>query len=319
MLVPCLVSGHFKSFLVILDKIIEDIPRHWNLKPARALPGFETVSISLGWKEIPDWWRKGKDDLLANFKAFIDLGAVIAIPAGNRANPSNDGDYEGYETSRSLRLLGVTTLPSLIRVDLWEIQSDGTSGVAATATSNDDVDYRMSLPGNPFRFGNDNSQFQQKVKDFYTVGYKRRVPSAHPRGAYYRPGRYANVVWNEQDGRSSTVCPLSVNPGAIKKRDRSNPLANSELEPADICANYTASSSATSRMSSTAYAVTFASSSTLTTTPSSPSASLACTQYFYYPVDGAINFVCHCNDGISHRPPVRLVHQGHIWTQPRKS
>lgn len=127
MLVPCLVSGHFKSFLVILDKIIEDIPRRWNLKPARALPGFETVSISLGWKEIPDWWRKGKDDLLANFKAFIDLGAVIAIPAGNRANPSNDGDYEGYETSRSLRLLGVTTLPSLIRVGAVDLTGKATA------------------------------------------------------------------------------------------------------------------------------------------------------------------------------------------------
>ncbi len=160
----------------------------------------------------------------------------------------------------------------------------------------------MSLPGNPFGFGNDISQFQQKVKNFYTVGYSRRDASAHPKGAYRRPGQYANVVWNGQDGRQSTICPLLLTPGALKKRDDSTPSADSELEPADICANYTAPASATSR-SSTAHTVTITPSSTLTTTSasssSSPSSSppLACTQYFYFPESGANSFVCQCNDG----------------------
>lgn len=153
----------------------------------------------------------------------------------------------------------------------------------------------MSLPDNPFSFGNDISQYQQKVKDFYTVGYNRRDPSAHPKGAYRRPGQYANVVWNGQDGRQSTICPLTIAPGAIKKRGSPNPLADSELESPDICANYTDSYSVTSR-ALTAHTVTITPSSTLTTASTSSSPPLACTQYFYFPEAGPNSFVCQCND-----------------------
>ncbi len=160
MVIPCLVSGSFKSFLVVLDKIIEDIPRRWNLDPQQALPGRTTVSISLGWKVSEIGGQQGKDDLLAKFQAIIRLGAVIAVAAGNGADPSDGDDYEGYENSRYPALLAVTTLPSLIRVgavdltgrpaafsqdadvytvgvdspcakstnNLWEMHSDGTSG-----------------------------------------------------------------------------------------------------------------------------------------------------------------------------------------------
>ena len=365
MIIPCLVSGDFKSFLVVLDKIIEDIPKRWKLSPPQALPGSLTISISLGWKESAVGGQQGKDDLLAKFKALINLGAVIAVAAGNAADINDGDDYEGYISSRYPALLAGTTLPSLIRVgavdltgapapfsqeadvytvgvdspcannsnNLWEIESDGTSGgehlsnrallfscprqccsafrltssshlrFAATAAFIGEVDYRMSLPGNPFGFGHDISQYQQKVKDFYTVGYNRRDGSAHPQGAYRRPGRYANVVWNGQDGRSSTACPLLLHPGAIKKRDDTDALAESVLEPADICANYSAlaSASATSR-TSTAHAVTITPSSNLTTpsssssSPPSPPPSLACTQVFYSPYDGPNAFLCQCND-----------------------
>ena len=166
---------------------------------------------------------------------------------------------------------------------------------AATAEFIGEVDYRMSLPDNPFSFGNDISQYQQKVKDFYTVGYNRRDPSAHPKGAYRRPGQYANVVWNGQDGRQSTICPLTIAPGAIKKRGSPNPLADSELESPDICANYTDSYSVTSR-ALTAHTVTITPSSTLTTASTSSSPPLACTQYFYFPEAGPNSFVCQCND-----------------------
>ena len=160
MIIPCLVSGDFKSFLVVLDKIIVDIPRRWGLNPRQALPGRTTVSISLGWKESQIGGQQGKDDLLAKFQAIIRLGAVIAVSAGNGADLSDGDGYEGYENSRYPALLAVTTLPSLIRVgavdltgkptafsqdadvytvgvdspcanntnNLWEMQSDGTSG-----------------------------------------------------------------------------------------------------------------------------------------------------------------------------------------------
>lgn len=158
-IIPCLVSGEFKSFLLVLDKIILDIPRRWKLSPPQALPGLTTVSISLGWKE--DWLggQEGKDDLLAKLQALIKLGAVIAVSAGNGANPS-DINYEGFPSSRWPAVLATTTLPSLIRVgavdltgratafsqeadvytlgldapcanrstNLWNMESDGTSG-----------------------------------------------------------------------------------------------------------------------------------------------------------------------------------------------
>ena len=159
MIIPCLVTGSFKSFLVVLDKIILDIPTRWRMQPPQALPGKTTVSISLGWRESEIGGQQGKDDLLAKFKAIINLGAVIAVSAGNGGNPS-DVDYEGFPSSRYPALLAVTTLPSLIRVgavdltgraadfsqeadvytvgvnspcannsnNLWEIESDGTSG-----------------------------------------------------------------------------------------------------------------------------------------------------------------------------------------------
>lgn len=148
----------------------------------------------------------------------------------------------------------------------------------------------MSLPGNPFGFGNDISQYQQKVRDFYTVGYNRRNPSAHPKGAYRRPVQYANVVWNGEDGRQSTICRDILTPGAIKKRDDSTPSAGSELEPADICANYTISASATSRTSTKA-TPKFTSSKVKRSTVTVRSSSLMQSSFFFFLNDAAC-FTC---------------------------
>ena len=157
--IPCVIVGSFKSFLVILDKIIEDIPRRWLLNPRQALPGRTTVSISWGWPPSEIGGQDGVNDLVAKFRALNNLGAVIAVAAGNFADPSSD-PYEGFPNSRYPSLLATTRYPSLIRggavdengapavfsqdadvftvgVDapcanhsnnLWEYESDGTSG-----------------------------------------------------------------------------------------------------------------------------------------------------------------------------------------------
>ncbi len=59
----------------------------------------------------------------------------------------------------------------------------------------------MGLPTVPFAFGNDLTKYQTIVKDYFTTGP----------GSYIRPGGQYLVAWNGLDGRSSTVCPLSVN------------------------------------------------------------------------------------------------------------
>ena len=97
---------------------------------------------------------------------------------------------------------------------------------------------KMSEPGNVYGFGSDVTQYQQLVKNYYTVGYNRRRVNLHPPGSYYRPGSYAPVVWSGLDGSSSTVCPLTENPeGWIRKRDVTDPATTS-----DICAAYTSHS-----------------------------------------------------------------------------
>ena len=102
---------------------------------------------------------------------------------------------------------------------------------------------KMSEPGpqgtkSIFGFGNDITQYQQMVKNYYTVGYNNRRPALglHPPGAWYRPGSIAavSVAWNGLDGSQSTICPLTWAPdGAFKKRQNTDPAS-----PPDICAAY---------------------------------------------------------------------------------
>ena len=121
--IPCIVSGDFKSFLYVLDKIIEDIQRRWLLSPRQALPGKTAVSISLGWKTSQVGGQQGINDLLAKFRALNSLGAVIAVSAGNQNKPS-DADYEGYANSRWPPLLATNGMPSLIRVGAVDLDGD---------------------------------------------------------------------------------------------------------------------------------------------------------------------------------------------------
>lgn len=105
----------------------------------------------------------------------------------------------------------------------------------------------MSEPGplgafSVFGFGDDVTQYQQLVKNYYTVGYNNRQPASglHPPGSWYRPGSIAPVpvAWNGLDGSQSNVCPLIWTPeGLFKKRQTTDPESLS-----DICAGYTAHS-----------------------------------------------------------------------------
>lgn len=97
---------------------------------------------------------------------------------------------------------------------------------------------KLSEPGNVYGLGNDITQYQQLVKNYYTVGYNRRRPNLHPPGSWYRPGKYAPVAWNGLDGSRSTVCPLILSPdGVLKKRETTDPATSP-----DICAAYTSHS-----------------------------------------------------------------------------
>ena len=94
---------------------------------------------------------------------------------------------------------------------------------------------KLSEPGNAYGFGNDKTQYQQLVKNYYTVGYNRRRPDLHPPGSWYRPGSYAPVAWNGLDGSQGTVCPLTWAPdGAFRKRQTTTDPATSP----DICSSY---------------------------------------------------------------------------------
>ena len=104
----------------------------------------------------------------------------------------------------------------------------------ATATMAGLIALELSTPGNVYGFGNDKSQYQQLVKNYYTSGFNRRRPDLHPPGSWYRPGSYAPVAWNRLDGSQSTVCPLTWSPdGVFKKRQTSDPATS-----ADICSGY---------------------------------------------------------------------------------
>lgn len=106
---------------------------------------------------------------------------------------------------------------------------------------------KMSEPGpqgtkSIFGFGGDITQYQQMVKNYYTVGYNNRRPALglHPPGAWYRLRSFSSVsvAWNGLDGSQSTICPLTWAPdGAFKKRQNTDPATSP-----DICATYTSHS-----------------------------------------------------------------------------
>lgn len=153
-IINCLIAEDFKSFLVVLDKIIEDIPRRWQTNPRQALPGKTTVSISNGWWPWEIDYQQGVNDLFTKFQAINNLGAVIAVSAGNFRQSV------GSANARYPALLATNEMPSLIRVgavdkygapaffsqegdvyavgvdspcanhsnNLWDAESDGTSG-----------------------------------------------------------------------------------------------------------------------------------------------------------------------------------------------
>lgn len=58
--------------------------------------------------------RQREDDLLAKIEATVEVGTTVAGPAGNSADPSDDGDERSVNTGYSA-LLVLTTLPLLIR------------------------------------------------------------------------------------------------------------------------------------------------------------------------------------------------------------
>ena len=104
------------------------------------------------------------------------------------------------------------------------------------------VALKLSEPGDVYGFnGVDKGQYQQLVKNYYTVGYNNRQPglrSVHPPGSWYRPASYAPVAWNGLDGSRSNICPLIWAPqGEFKKRQTTDPATSS-----DVCAAYTSHS-----------------------------------------------------------------------------
>lgn len=117
--------------------------------------------------------------------------------------------------------------------NLFELKTSLTTPIA-TATMAGLIALKLSEPGNIFGFGDDKTQYQQLVKNYYTVGYNKRKPNQHPPGSWYRPKSFAAVAWNGLDGSQRTVCPLTWAPdGTFKKRQTGDPATSS-----DICSKY---------------------------------------------------------------------------------
>lgn len=194
----------------------------------------------------------GKEDekyvelLAQGLQAIMDLGVIVAVPAGNY----NGEHGEGFVAATYPAALAVSRLPTLIRVGVvdqtgrlptWAQQGDvyacgvgvlcakpssfsflenGEGSCASLATFAGLVAYNMGRSSVPYKFGDDIKQYQNIVKQYHVSG----------EGSWVRPNAKVRTVWNGEDGSASTYCPLS-----LRKRD---------AEINDTCAQPSSTSSA---------------------------------------------------------------------------
>lgn len=191
--------------------------------------------------------------LAVAIQAIMDLGVIVAVPAGNHA----------YEYGQELvaatypAAFAESRLPSLIRVGVvdqngepptWAQKGDvyacgigvlcarqksssfkeDEGACAATAAFAGLVAYNMGRSSVPYNFGDDIKQYQSIVKEYYVSGP----------GSWERPRSYERTVWNGLDGSASTYCPLS-----LRKRD---PNVNDTCDEPSSTSGATASSTTSS-------------------------------------------------------------------------
>lgn len=171
--------------------------------------------------------------------------------------------------------------------------------------------YDLGRSNPPFELGDDVTQYQAKAFAYYTTEGK---------GSYTRAGGNALVGWNGLDNSDPAECSA-----AYQKRDGSDD-GSCELKPSTAIPATTVTASslkvatptnsngsllglgglivsaiaageATGEVASATRAAGLTQQSYLTSTAPIPTSStLACTQVFYYPEDGADSFVCQCSD-----------------------
>lgn len=148
------------------------------------------------------------------------------------------------------------------------------------------IAYMLAHSDNPFRLIYAQSawpSYQRIVKDYYTLGYNRKNPLAHPPGSWYRNSNPYPVAWNGLDGTQKTLCSKRLTPGGpggagwIKRREANDDEENPAVE--SVCAVYSSSPASSTTTSSapsatptvsTEGSILISSSSTSSTSTSSP-------------------------------------------------
>lgn len=119
------------------------------------------------------------------------------------------------------------------------------------------IAYMLARSDNPFGLSYAQSAwptYQRIVKNYYTVGYSSRNPSAHPPGSWYRTGNSLPVAWNGLDGTQKTLCRKRLFPAApggvgwVKKREANDDGENPAVE--SVCAAFSSSPTSSTTTSS---------------------------------------------------------------------
>lgn len=238
------------SVVTAVQRVLADIGPRRSQTPPSALEK-KTVMMMAVNIEIEFRDRKFKEPLATALQAIMDLGVIVAVPAGNYANERG----EGFVATTYPAALAVRRLPSLIRVGVvdqtgkppsWAQQGDvyvcgvdilcanvnsfsfresAEGACASLAAFAGLVAYNMGRSSVPYAFGNDRTQYQSVVKQYHASGP----------GSWIRPGARVRTVWNNLDGSASTYCPLS-----LRKRDTDvndtcdEPSSTSGVEPSSV-------------------------------------------------------------------------------------
>lgn len=187
------------------------------------------------------------ESLATALQAVVDLGVIIAVPAGNSAYKYGEALVAAsYPTA-----LAVSRLPSLIRVGVvdqsgipptWAQQGDiYACGVGVLCAKPNPFSFLENGSGScaslaafaglvargrsplPYDSGDDIKQYQSIVKQYHVSGP----------GSWVRPGSNVRTVWNGLDGSTSIYCLLS-----LRKRDADvddtcdDPCSTSSAAPA---------------------------------------------------------------------------------------
>ena len=219
-------DGNFSidSVVTATQLVLADIIARRSPQPPSTPSALEKKTVMMMAINIDIEDAKYIEALAVALQAIMDLGVIVAVPAGNYAFENG----EGFVAKNYPAWLAVNRLPSLIRVGVvdqngippkWAQQGDvyacgvgilcanpnsfsfrenGAGACASLAAFAGLVAYNMGLSSVPYEFGDDPKQYQSIVKRYHTSGP----------GSWVRPRSNVKTVWNGLDGSANTYCPL---------------------------------------------------------------------------------------------------------------